>query len=279
MKGMRSSPGHQNVYKPYSEYWNPKEKFEIFRRNNLGLPGIDVDTSGNSKFVFVLGSSFIENNYSKPENMATSVFQNNLKKINKDYNVLNLGYVGFDPYDSFRRMIYFKNKYKPECVILVINACNSDSYKLVENPFNVDSNSFLIDNSLLTGINLLLRNHSSFIRLTATLFQNKNEEKTVEPRNENYGSYTINLDDLFICLKEYNKKCDNNFICVSIIGNSVINTRICEYCLNNDINFYSSSIMTSDNQISGDWHLNDKGNDLTGSLLFNSFIKQFNIKK
>ncbi|MCX6164940.1 MAG: hypothetical protein NTU73_08815 [Ignavibacteriae bacterium] len=277
MKGMRSSPGHQNIYKPYSEYWNAKGKFEIYKRNNLGLPGIDVDTSKNSRYICVLGSSFIENNYLNPKKMATSVFQKLIKK-STDFNVLNLGYNGFDPYDCFRRLAFYEITYKPECIILVINAYNSDSYKLFDNPFQIDSNSFYTDNSFKTRLNLLLRNNFSFARLTLTMFQNRNDEQIVEPQEDIIDANTVDLNDLFICLSEFNKKYGDKFICVSIINNDTVNCRIDEYCKNNNISNYYSNIMIPENQIYGDWHLNEKGNEVLGNYLFESFCKQYKIK-
>jgi len=275
MKGMRSSQGHQNLYKPYSEYWNAKGKFEIYKRNNLGLPGIDVDTGLNRKYVCVLGSSFIENNYVKPEYMSTSVFQNLLKNQDKLYNVLNLGYNGYDSYDSYRRIAYFEEFYRPECIILVINSYISDSYKLEKSPFDLNRESFTKDNSFNSKLNLAVRNNSSLLRLLITLIQGSNTEQTAEPLPELFDANNVDLTDLDICLMQFYKKYKDKFICVSIIKNDTVNKRIDAFCRLNNIKFEFSNLMTPENQIQGDWHLNEKGNSELGKFLFDVYYKHY----
>jgi len=278
MQGMRNSPGHQNIYKPHSQYWNSNKTFEIYMRNNLGLPGIDVDTSNVSKYIFVLGSSFIENQYLKPELISTSVFQRLLKKSDNCFNVLNLGYSGFDPYDSFRRAHYFEETYRPGLVILVINSYNAGLFKLSPESFHLDKNSFAEDNSFATNFNLFLRNNSSFIRLISILFQNK-EEQTVGPEKENSQNLNADLTNLEICLKSFSEKYEGRFMCVSITSNDSMNRKIEEFCNKNNVNFEYSGLMVPENQFDGDWHLNEKGNNALGVFLFNSFRKHFMTNK
>ncbi|MDD5362401.1 MAG: hypothetical protein PHN88_09730 [Ignavibacteria bacterium] len=278
MKGMRSSPGHQNIYKPHSEYWNSRGKFEIYRRNNIGLPGADIDTADAPKYVYVMGSSFIENQFLKPEAMSTTVFQNQLKNTDRHYNVLNLGYAGFDPYDSYRRMCYYENAYKPECEILVINGYKAASYKLADNPFELNRNSFSVDNSFKSNINLFFRNNFSFIRLVSILVQ-EGEEQTVKPVEDSVYAVNADLTDLNVCLGQFGKRCGDKFLCVSIMRNDTLNNRIDAFCKKNNVNFEYSNIMIPENQMSGDWHLNEKGNIALGNFLFASFQKYYNTKK
>ena len=274
MKGMRSTSGHQNVYKPYSKYWNAKGKFEIYKRNNLGLPGADVDVAADSKYICVLGSSFIENMYIKPELMSTTVLQNRLKAVDKHYNVLNLGYNGYDPYDCLRRMVYYEQTYKPGYVMLVINSYNSDSYKLIEKPFDINPASMYADNSFKSNANIFLRNNSAFIRLVAVLFQN-GEEQTVLPPTDTPPDEEPYLTDLEICLNGFTKRYGDNFECLAILGDSSANRKLEHYCIENNINFEYSNIMTPENQIDGDWHLNAKGNAALGDFLYESYRKHF----
>ncbi len=274
LKGMRATPGHQNVYKPYSEYWNAKGKFEIYRRNNLGLPGADVNASESSKYVCVLGSSFIENMYIQPGLMSTTVLQSRLKSENNLLNVLNLGYNGYDPYDCLRRMVYYENTYKPGCVMLVINSYKSDSYKLIENPFDINPASMYKDNSFKSNANIFLRNNSAFIRLVSLLFQ-EGEEQAVLPPSGAPPEDEPYLTDIETCLNGFVKRYGNRFICVSIMGNKNVNQKLGQYCKDNNINFEYADIMTPDNQIEGDWHLNEKGNAALGDFLFESYRKNF----
>jgi hypothetical protein len=278
LNGIRSPLGHQNIYMPYAKYWGAKEEFGIYSRNNLGLTGIDVDTGSNSKYIFVLGSSFIECDYLKPEVISTSVLQVLLKGIDKNYSVLNLGHNGVDPYESYRLSYYYEENYKPELVILVINNYNSSSYKFVENPFELNRNLFYRDNSLRNWVNLFLKNNSSVARLILTLFSGLTFEQVVKPIEEPNSS-SVDLKDLEICLMEFNKKYKDSFVCVSIMNNDTINSRIDKFCSLNKIGFEYSRIMIKENQISGDWHLNDKGNYDLGNFMFEVFRKHYIQKK
>ena len=275
--GMRSSKGHQNIYEPYSKYWSSYGNYETYKRNNLGLPGIDVDTGQESKYVCILGSSFVEDSYLNPASMSTSVLQDLLNKENRKYKVLNLGYNGCDPYDSYRRIGYYEYIYKPESVVLVLNSYIAGSYKLTDHPFEVTQNDFIKDNSIKTKINLLLKNNSSLARLLLTFIQETRGTGVVLPEDEKIDEYTLDLSDLQLCLNEFNKKYRNRFICVSIMNNEIINRRIKDYCDTNKIKFSYSNIMIPENQIIGDRHLNEKGNIELGKFIFNSFCKYNNL--
>jgi hypothetical protein len=278
MKGVRSTRGHHNIYMPYSQYWGSKEKFGIYKRNNLGLPGIDADTGIYKKYIYILGSSFIENGYMKPEAMSTSVMQNLLNSNNSNYSVLNLGYNGFDPYDSYRLVHFYEDIFKPESIILVINAYDSDSYKKVEDPFNINKNSFSVDKSILSKANILIKNNFSIARLILTLTQGVTFEQVVEPPEENDAT-KVNLTDLETCIYQYGKKYREKFVCLSIMNNDTINKRLDDFCKLNNVNFEYSKIMTSENQIIGDWHLNEKGNMVLGNFLFEVFRKHYLLQK
>ena len=274
LTGLRSTSGHHNIYMPHSQYWGAREGFGIYSRNNIGLPGIGVDTGSNSKYICVLGSSFLECDYLKPEAISTSVLQVLLKGIDKNYSVINLGYNGIDPYDSYRFMYYYEEKYKPELVILVINDYKASSYKLIENPFEIKSDSFHRDSSFKSRLNIFVKNNSSVVRLILTLFTGSNSEQEIEPIKE-VNSSSVDLTDLEICLMEFNKKYKEKFVCVSIANNDTINKRIDEFCSLNKIGFEHSKIMVRENQVSGDWHLNEKGNSDLGNFMFEVFRKHY----
>ncbi|MGV8016803.1 MAG: hypothetical protein AB2L26_01275 [Ignavibacteria bacterium] len=274
IKGVKGVRGHQNIYKPYSEYWRLRGKFEIYKRNNAGLPGLNVNLTESSKQVCVLGSSFIENAFMDPAFMSTSIFQNLLRASDSAYNVLNLGHNGFDVYESYRRLVYFEQRFKPDYVFLVINDYEAGSFKLVDKPFLLDDNSFIADESFKTKTILFLRNTSSFIRLVSIMMQNDGVQ-TVMPPDEKEKSGIINLDNLEVCLVGFNERYPGRFVCVSITCNESVNKRIDDFCLRNGIKFEHSCIMTPDNQVDGDWHLNEKGNNVLGVFLYNSFRKHF----
>ena len=54
MIGIRADDQVQNIFKPYSKYWNVEGGNRVFKRNNLGLPGTDVNISNSSKYILFL---------------------------------------------------------------------------------------------------------------------------------------------------------------------------------------------------------------------------------
>ena len=63
--------GWSNIWKPYSEYWNVEGGNRKFSRNNIGLPGLNVKIADDSKYIYILGSSFVEALQIPPEMIAT----------------------------------------------------------------------------------------------------------------------------------------------------------------------------------------------------------------
>ena len=147
--------------------------------------------------------------------------------------------------------------------MLVINSYNSDSYKLIEKPFDINPASMYADNSFKSNANIFLRNNSAFIRLVAVLFQN-GEEQTVLPPTNTPPDEEPYLTDLEICLNGFTK---------------IANRKLDHFCFENNINFEYSNLMTPENQIDGDWHLNAKGNAALGDFLYESYRKHFILNK
>ena len=80
----------QLIFYPYTKYWNVEGGNQIFKRNNLGFPGIDVKISKDSKYILMLGNSALEGLQINPEAMCTSVFQKKLNRVYSTYQVVNL---------------------------------------------------------------------------------------------------------------------------------------------------------------------------------------------
>jgi len=280
--GIRSSEnGIQNEYFPYSKYWNVESGNKVFLRNNLGFWGIDVDTNINSKYIIVLGSSYIEAQQVPPEASAVSIFFAKIKKNNLNYQVINLGYSGHDPYDSYLRILYYEKYYHPSIVLLVLNSNNIKWLNRHSYPFNFKVN----DNfgKKQSGIKLrsmkLLRNHLSSFNLIANyiLGGNGNDAKKIEQGNEYFYQGVLNAQNLvklFDCLTVYQKKYSNNFVCVSVDSNLKSNRLIENWCKDNKVNFvHSENIEVPKNLLHGSGHFNQAGNLQLGNYLYDTFIE------
>jgi len=264
-----------NIWKPYSKYWNVECGNRVFKRNNLGLPGVDVNISKDSKYIFILGSSFVEALQVPPEKMATSILQQKLNIKNSEYQVLNIAYSGDDPYDSFRRLEYFSNFYQPESIILVIDKTNAKWFKRHKKPldFFFDNDFGRVKVGVKTKINLFFRNHSSFISIFANGLKSVQQKKG----NENKKTKVILEDhvpeEMYITLKKYKEKYQDSFFCLSIMDNKIVNQEMEQFCLKNNINFKYKALKTKDNMLHGTGHLNEKGNEELGGSMYDFFQK------
>ena len=109
---------YENVYKPHTRFFHEEDGFHIYRYNNVGLPGVDINMY--EKKIFVLGNSYIEARAINPEKLATSVIQDLLHNSGYDYSVFNLGKGGHIPSSAYYRLKYWKTLVKPDVVILVL---------------------------------------------------------------------------------------------------------------------------------------------------------------
>lgn len=275
--------GWSNIYKPYSKYRHLKDRNQVFQRNNLGLPGIDVKISENSKYIFVLGSSSIEASHISPELMAVSVFQKQLREVNSDYQVVNLGYGGRDPFDLYRRAAYFEKMFNPSSIILIIVKLNEqwlDSHKYPLN-FNLDSPFGMEDISFSTRIKMIFRKHSSLINLVYSemrniVFRIKKTCSQADYKNERFTERYLSI------LKKYKQKYGKNFMILSILKEMDLNKELEKFCADFDIPFYNSPKCADDNFLRDCSHLNEKGHELLGNFIarsFNEYIYERNRSK
>jgi len=261
--------GWSNIWKPYSKYWNVEGGNNVFKRNNLGLPGIDVKISGKSKYIFVLGSSFVEALQVPPSKITTSIFQEKLKQIDPTYQVINLGYSGHDPFDSYRRAKYFSETYNPDKVILLIDKTNNKWFGRHKKPldFSFNDNSFKRQSGLKAKINFLLRNNSSFINIIINGIKSINKNNKKKDKKNKIIEKDVVPKEMYLTLKEYKKRYKDKFYCISIMNSERTNQNIEEFCLMNNINFDFKTIKTKENMLNGTGHLNEIGNKKTGIFL------------
>ena len=282
--GIRKSEGGiQNVYKPYSEFWNVEGGNKVFKRNNLGLPGADVKINDSSKLIYVLGDSYVEASQYSPDSIATSIFKNNLDSIyaNNKLCVINLGCSGHDPYDLFFRSKYFESIYKPDYVLLVLNRDFSDWLVRHKKPFNftIDDNSFQSVNSNIMQIIMFCRNNSALFNLFVES-NKKDVDKTIADVSESNTKKVENnfnnkdYSDLFEVLGRFNESY-NNFLVISIVTDEGFNLELEKFASGKNIKLTCENLIKPDYLIKGKGHLNIEGNRELGNLLTSAYVKNF----
>lgn len=283
--GIRDSEkGVQNIFSSYSYYWDVEGGNVLFQRNNIGLYGLDIRRKKYDKYIYLLGTSFIEAKQINPEKMAASVFFKQISRYDSNYQVINLGCSGHDPYDSYLRIQYFEKYYKPDKVILILNDLYYEWFNRHSYPFNFSSrkNSGEESQGLFYKVQKLSRNTSCSINLLAQYARSLNEEdsKGIDVNNEDNGNNNLtkynysNLYRLYDCLKEYQIKYKNDFLCISIISDYNSNQYISRYCAQENINFvYNENINIPANLLKGIGHLNYNGNRKLGELLYGSYVE------
>jgi hypothetical protein len=283
--GLHGFSSPQNVYLPYSEYWTVEGKNKVYKRNNLGFPGADVDTGLGHKYIYVVGNSYVQAYEVEPDSMATSILNSRIKNKYKDFSVLNLGRGDQDVYDSYFKCLYYEKYFHPALVFLILDNTNKEVLLRHNKPLNfqVSDNFGKAENSFLLNAHNYFRNKSSLINLVAkyvydnqNLFNERNDKTTEDVNPYTKSEDLINLsDDLFLCINEFNKKYGKKFVLVSIIASSEINSRLNDFCTTSGINFTSGEINIAKYKLSGWGHLTNEGNRLFGELLYESFVKYY----
>jgi len=270
-----------NIWKPYSRYWNVEGGNVVYLRNNLGLPGININEADSIR-VAVLGSSFIEAYQLKPDRIATSLLNKMLYDNGSNAAVYNLGYSAHDPYDSYMRMLYYHYRVNPGYVILVINSDNAEWFKRHKHPlsFVPDKDFGQVRSGKLFKIQTIVRNNSSLVALIAkALSGNKTEDIETNVRWNAESSpkeYRI-TDDLAESLNEFKQKY-KTFAVVSIVGDTEFNDELAAFCSSNDIVFKSRPMIQKQYLLHGAGHLNERGNQLLAQLLYSAYIEMSNHK-
>jgi len=278
--GISGPKSYGKLYEPHSKYWNVEGGNNVFERNNVGLPGLDIITSDSTGYVLVLGSSVVEAQQVPRNQMATSVFHDLLTKENDKYQIVNLGTSGVNPYQQWFRTCYFESLYEPSVVIMVLDEHSYEYLSRIKSQkLNFDlPNRFgeEHDISLTKQISHFLKNNLSTLNI---LFQNiHNLQPTKKQDNKKYAKYDvdISLEKLEICISEFQKKYKEKFILISILNDKEINNEIQKICNNKKLNYFiDDSTQSSINRFHGTGHLNVRGNRGLGVLLHEVFKKSF----
>ncbi len=270
----RSANYWVNTSAPYSCYWNVEGGNLVGKRNNLGLPGIDVDTS-RPYTVMVAGSSYIEAFQVPPENMAVSVFDMLLQKQEAGFAVLNVGNSGHDPYDSWFRINYLASLgLMPDYVILIIEADYDEWFARHPHPllFAPDDHFGEKDTSAVFLMQRKLRNRVSFINLIARGMKGASNDNDSESEASTRPKEKTLSNDMEETLLAYRDQFPH-FMLVSILNDDQYNLEVNEFCQANGILFFRSGIARSENKLNGKGHLSELGNRELGEFLYDSFIE------
>ncbi|MBM4399932.1 MAG: hypothetical protein FJ041_06380 [Candidatus Cloacimonetes bacterium] len=196
---------------------------------------------------------------------------------NLDYNVINLGSSGHDPYVMWFRSQFFARYFTPDYVIVVLDP---SSIKYLSQRWS-DSLSFEKPPTLPTELPLspirkytaLPRKYSACINLVLHGF--KSQEEQIKKNKQDDG-ISIDVDSIALkkmeqCIVKY-KGDYNNVIFVSIISNATTNTILEAICAKQNVYFAADkSLLKSVNRIKRYGHLSVKGNQLLGSYLYDVF--------
>lgn len=269
--GIVKSEATQNIWKPYSKYFNVEGGNRTFKRNNIGLPGTDIMLSDSARYIYLLGSSFVEARQVQQEIMASSVFARQIQSFDQTNQVLNLGVASYDPYDCYFRARYFAERYSPELVFLILESDFSYYFPRHRHPldFTQPMNFGKVDNRLATLAQIYVRNHSAFVNLFAQSIKvsAKKTRNDILSAKRKRPVPSLN-DDLRQCLLMFQKAFGTRFICISVSNCTSFNHQVAAYCKEQIIHYsYNDIIGRNENRFNGEGHLNEQGNKILGHFL------------
>ena len=277
------------IYYPHSKYWTVEGGNKVYTRNNIGLPGKDVIINDSINYIFVLGDSFVEAYQVSPLKMATSIFDDNIDKIKKEnlFEVINLGHSGHTAYDCYLRCSFYKNKYFPYAVFLVISSVSDEDLKFNKFiKFNSNDVAVYDIKSPLVEMQRILRNKMTLINISALYLKNINLSEQKEKfsnlqNNPNNSVYRYNESDsnrfnLLNVLLNFKNDYDK-FYAVIATYNEKDSTVIKNFCDKNGIKIYfKKDILRKENRINHIGHLNETGNLELGNELTKIFLNNEN---
>ncbi|PKN80260.1 MAG: hypothetical protein CVU48_02645 [Candidatus Cloacimonetes bacterium HGW-Cloacimonetes-1] len=263
---------------PYSKFWSVEGGNQVFRYNNIGLPGSDIDTNFD-KSIFLLGDSFIEALQVPNTNTASAVFQDNLIANNRSFNVLNLGSSAHDPFVLWHRSMFFAQHFRPSTVILVSESYSTMMLYLKRHTlplrfYTHDSFGSIIPPNMRKIYIDRVRSLSAFLTL-CTVFKDKRDD-TLKQVDDSIAKIPSNPDSislLFECLEQFDETYGDKFVFVSLMNDNPHEKELAEFCTNQGIKYFQNNqIMKPYNQIHGEGHLNEIGNRQLGVYLSKTYM-------
>lgn len=272
-----------NIREPGARVYNVENKTHT-HANNYGLPGNDIINLDNP--VVLLGSSLVEALQHKPEELASSVFENEIRKADPTIDVLNLGYSGHDPYDSYFRLKYFEKKlgFRSEKILLVVGSDPVGWFARHPKPLSFQLPEYFgaVNDNPLVNAQIKLRNCSSLVELFVRgLIKGKAEKNLVTEEHQNSvkqsgitpADTVLKLsDEMQQCLRAFRKDY-MSFTVISISGDDKFNAALSEFCDANRIEDIFIPVIKPEYLIGGAGHLSKSGNHTLGVQLANKYQK------
>lgn len=261
---------------PYYEFWSVEGGNRVIQCNNIGLYGEDVHLHPNSENMFLLGDSFIEAGQYDGRMISAGVLQKIINKQFPEYNVINLGSSGHDPYVLWYRTAFFEKWFKPDKVVLVY-----ESFERLSSYFSRWSDQSELSYDYLSSCKELtqsvtkstldvIRGKSAYLNLMTT-FRPKDPQNQDNSVVKVLGRSQTPLSayaQLLKALDAFNKRYGDDFYFVSLMRDNPYQEELQEYCLSKRINYsYNGNIMIPSYLINGSGHLNISGNQELGSYL------------
>lgn len=277
--------GDLDLRLPHARYWNVEGGNIVYEYNNLGLPGIDVRQGPTSRYVFVVGTSYVEALQVQPENAATSVFQKALDSARQDVQVVNLGYSASDPYTSWYRVKYMERLYHPTSIILVLESFYTQELAMHLQPLRFTMSTSFGTEIPRTGVRALvsrLRMASALLNLLVCGLTPQEGRELGEARAIELGQASVNGDlaeipeTLQACLQEYRNDYGSRFMVISIIGKPEKGELLDKFCRDEGIAYESNDwLLSLGNRFNGMGHFNMRGNYEFGQFLYEAYRKHF----
>lgn len=276
LTGIRGAfSGTQNVFKPNSCYFTVEGGLKIYRRNNLGFSGLDVDTSRSAKYIAILGNSFVEAYQVPPESTAVGILQKKFRREKSQFEVINLGVSGHDPMDLLYRLVYYNKSYRFDKIVLVITS-NQEGWLNRHKKLEYEQPEISINNSIVSQFSIPIRNYSVLIDL---FIKSMNSNETQNDANgtsiKNSGitekkkdtKYSNSLIKVF---NEYHRMYNGKLIILNICNSETeaIPLPVKNFLQSKEIKYRWEPIVKSSNLIGGNGHLNIQGNSYLGNTLY-----------
>lgn len=277
--GIRSSDDRiQNLYLPWSRYWTVEGGNTSHARNNLGLPGLDVQNGTEALYYLVCGSSYVEALQVAPESLATSVLQRRLQQDNPTIQVLNLGHSGHDIYDSYFRAAYFARTFPPARMILVVHEFDMSAlwFNRHRHPlsFELPSDFGEETGSPAKRALIMARNASALINLLVEGFRSEGGPASVQAptplaaAGTNDSASARRRTDILACLTAYAQRYPGRFLVASIITDSTLSSFVQNACEGNGVPFVRVVVPGDQRFLGGGGHLTATGNVTLGRTIY-----------
>ena len=254
------------VYKPNSLYYTSENGFQVFRHNNIGLKGNNVNP--NYKNIFMLGSSYVEAAQVHPKLIASSVVNNYTQKLG--YQVINIGYQGCTPYEQYCRLKYYSATYPPSLVVLVLDSTYDGWYKhwsFKQIDPTTDSRFGLESKVLSHELYRIGRNSSAMINLAVPAIKSRNKKANDDGFTPDMGNTPGFHSDYSAILNSIKliDEASPKLVVVSFIRDLSVSKTIGDKLASIGVPYFHRDLKTRDNVLVG--HFNEKGNRELGEFI------------